>query len=69
MAKRRAESQIDSLIPNHQKSRIALIYLCTSGMQHIVGKLSTRATTFFRPHYNRRPIDEVMDPKSHKSQF
>jgi len=46
MAKRRVESQIDSLTPNHQKSRIALIYLRTSGMQHIIGKLLTRATTF-----------------------
>jgi hypothetical protein len=46
MAKRRAENQIiNNLIPDHKKSRIDRIYLSTKGLQHIVGKRLTRATT------------------------
>jgi len=45
MAKRRAKSQTANLIPNHKKSEITLIYLRAGGMQHIVEKLSTKATT------------------------
>jgi hypothetical protein len=45
MAKRKAESQISSLTPNHKKFRIDPIYLATEGMQHTIGKLWTRATT------------------------
>jgi hypothetical protein len=45
MAKRRAESQTANLISDQKKSGIDLIYLSANGVQHIVGKLSTRATT------------------------
>jgi len=45
MTQRRAKSQNANLIPNHQRSKIALIYLRASGVPHIVGKLSTRDTT------------------------
>jgi len=45
MAKRKAGNQIGNLIPDHQKSRIDPISLCVGGMQHIVGKISTRDTT------------------------
>jgi len=45
MAKRRVGSQIDSLIPDQKNSRIDLMYLSVNNVQHIVGKLSTRATT------------------------
>jgi hypothetical protein len=45
MAKRRADNQIDSLTPDQKKSAIDLIYLSADGVQHTVGKLSTRATT------------------------
>jgi hypothetical protein len=45
MAKRKAGSQIDSLTPNHGKSGIDPIPLRAGGMQHVIGKLSTRATT------------------------
>jgi len=46
MAKRRAVSQAASLTPDHKKSGIDPIYLAVRGVSHIVGKLSTRPTTF-----------------------
>jgi hypothetical protein len=45
MAKRRVGSQTVNLIPDHKKSGINPIYLAVGGVPHIVGKLSTRATT------------------------
>jgi hypothetical protein len=45
MAKRKVESQIVNLIPDHYKSGIALTSLHVGGVPHIVGKLSMRATT------------------------
>jgi hypothetical protein len=45
MAKRKVGSQIGSLTPDHWKSRINPIPLCARGVWHVVGKLSTRATT------------------------
>jgi hypothetical protein len=45
MAKRKAGTQIGSLTPDHGKSRIDSIPLRAGGVQHVVGKLSTRATT------------------------
>jgi hypothetical protein len=47
MAKRRADSQIDNLIPNYQKSGIAWISLHAGGVQHIIEFFLTRATTLF----------------------
>jgi len=48
MAKRKVESQIASLTPDHKKSRIDPIYLASGGVPHTVGKLSTRATTLLQ---------------------
>jgi hypothetical protein len=45
MAKSKAGSQIGSLTPDHQKSRVDPIPLGAGGVQHIVEKLSMRATT------------------------
>jgi hypothetical protein len=45
MAKRRARGQTTNLTPDHKKSGIDPIYLVVDNMQHIVGKLSTRAIT------------------------
>jgi hypothetical protein len=45
MAKRKAGSQIASLTPNHGKSKFDPIPLRASGVQHAIGKLSTKATT------------------------
>jgi hypothetical protein len=45
MAKRRVGSQIINLAPDHKKSGIDLIYLISEGVQHIVEKLLTSATT------------------------
>jgi len=46
MAKKRVGSQTASLTPDQKKSRIDLIYLSIDGVQHIIEKLLTRATTF-----------------------
>jgi hypothetical protein len=48
MAKRKVRSQIDSLTPNHKKSRIDLTPMRASEVRHTVGKLSTRATTLLQ---------------------
>jgi len=42
MAKRKVGSQNVNLIFDHEKSKIALIYLRAGGMSHINGKLLTR---------------------------
>jgi len=43
--KKRARSQTASLTPDQKKSGVNPIYLATDNVPHIVGKLSTRATT------------------------
>jgi hypothetical protein len=48
MAKRRVRSQIANLTPDQKKSRIDLIYLVAEGVQYIVRKLSTIATTLLQ---------------------
>jgi hypothetical protein len=45
MAKRKAGSQTSNLTPDHGKSGINPIPLHVGGVQHVVGKLLTRATT------------------------
>jgi hypothetical protein len=45
MAKRRPGKQIANLTLNQKKSKIDPIYLFANGVRHIVGKLSTKATT------------------------
>jgi hypothetical protein len=42
MAKRKAESQIGNLTHDHEKLGINPIILCAGGVQHAIGKLSTR---------------------------
>jgi hypothetical protein len=46
MAKKKAESQIGNMAPDHKKSRIDLTPMRAGGVRHTVGKLSTRAKTF-----------------------
>jgi len=70
MAKRRVESQIHNLTLDQKKSGIDPIYLSTDNMQHIVGKLSTRATTLLET----APRSEVCSqsygvPNSRESQL
>ncbi len=48
MAKRRAGSQTANLTPDQKKSGIDPIYLATDDVPHLVGKLSTRATTLLQ---------------------
>jgi hypothetical protein len=45
MAKIKVGSQITNLTPDQKKSGIDPIYLAAEGVQHIVEKLLTRATT------------------------
>jgi hypothetical protein len=45
MVKRKARSQIVNLTPDDKKSKINPISLRASGMQHVVEKLSMKATT------------------------
>jgi hypothetical protein len=44
MAKSKAGSQSVNLTPDHEKSGIALIYLCAYDMLHIIGKFLIKAT-------------------------
>jgi hypothetical protein len=45
MSKTKAESQTGNLTPDHGKLGIDPIPLRAGGVRHVVGKLSTRATT------------------------
>ncbi len=45
MAKRKTGSQINNLTPNHKMSGIDVTSVRAGGVQHTVGKLSTKATT------------------------
>jgi hypothetical protein len=72
MAKRKVESQIGSLTPDHYKSGIDLISLCVGGVRHTVGKLSMTVTSYkfaskFILHFNRRSAHKVMGPQSCRS--
>jgi len=67
MAKKRVESQTTSLTPDHKKLGIDPICLVAKGMQHIIGKLLTRATILFRLHLNPRFVRKVMGFQSHGS--
>jgi hypothetical protein len=48
MAKRKARSQIDNLIPDHKKSGIDPISLHAGAVQHAVEKLSMKATPWLQ---------------------
>jgi hypothetical protein len=68
MAKRRAGSQIVSLTPDQKKLGIDPIYLAVEGMQHIVGKLLTRVTTFLQTtSWFKVCSQSYGDPKSQES--
>jgi hypothetical protein len=60
MVKRKAESQIGNLTPDHKKSGIDLISLRLGGVRHAVGKFSTRAITFVQTSSHRKSIQEVI---------
>jgi len=51
MAKRKARSQIGNLILDHKKLEINLISMHVDGVQHIVEKLSMRATILFQTSF------------------
>jgi hypothetical protein len=46
MVERRVESQTGSLTPDHKKLRIDPIPVCAGEVQHTVGKLLRRVTSF-----------------------
>jgi hypothetical protein len=74
MAKRRAGSQIASLTPgqnpDQKKSRIDPIYLSADNVQHIVGKISTRATTLLETTTRSEVCSQSYGaPKSRESQL
>ncbi len=70
MAKRRAGSQIANLTPNQKKSGIDPIYLFLDNVRHIVGKLSTRATTLlYTAPRSEVCLQSYGAPKSRKSQL
>jgi hypothetical protein len=46
MAERKVGSEIVNLTPKHYESRIALIYVNSRGMPHIIRNLLTKATNF-----------------------
>jgi hypothetical protein len=51
MAKKKARSQIGNLILDHKKLGINPISMRADGVQHIVEKLSMRATIFFQTSF------------------
>jgi hypothetical protein len=48
MVERKAKIQTANLVPDHQKSGIALIYLHGNGVPHIIEKLSTKDTNLLQ---------------------
>jgi hypothetical protein len=48
MAKRKVGSQIGNLTPDHKKSGIDPTPVCAGGVQPVIGKFSTRATTLLQ---------------------
>jgi hypothetical protein len=57
---RKAKSQNVSLTLDHKKSGFDPIRLHSGGVRHVVGKLSTMATTLVRPHLDWRSSQEVI---------
>jgi hypothetical protein len=57
-------SQIGNLIPAHKKLVISPILLCASGMRHIVGKLLTMATLFFKTSSQLEVYTQSYGPQS-----
>jgi hypothetical protein len=70
MAKRKVGSQTVNLTPDHKKSGIDPIYLSTDNVQHIVGKLSMRATTLLQTAPQSKVCSQSYGaPKSRESQL
>jgi hypothetical protein len=68
MGKRRAGSQIGSLIPDHKKLGSDLISTCVGGVRHGVGKLSKRATRLVQSSSRSKMGARSCDgPKSRES--
>jgi hypothetical protein len=65
MAKRKAGSQIGSLIPDHQKSGIDPISLHAAMCNIPLERFRQRLQLCFRPRRNRRSAQEVMRLQSH----
>jgi len=62
ITKRRVGNQIDNLISNHKKSGITLISLRSGCVQHIVGKLSIRNTTFLHTSFQSEVSTQSYGP-------
>jgi hypothetical protein len=70
MAKRKVESQIGNLTPDHKMSRITLISLCSGDVRHTVGKLLTKATTLLETSSQSNVCTQNYEPKKlWESQF
>ncbi len=73
MAKRKVGSPIGNLTPNHKKSGIDPTFVRADGVQHTVGKLSTRATTLLSTSSRSKVWTRSYDPaklqKSNLSSF
>jgi hypothetical protein len=68
MAKRKAGSRIASLTPDHKESGIELFPMFHSGVQHGVGKLSTKATTLLQTALRSKVCSQSYGaPKSRES--
>jgi hypothetical protein len=68
MAERKAGSQTASLTPDHKKSGIDPIYLAADSVPHIVGKLSTTATTLLQTASQSEVCSQsYVAPKSRES--
>jgi hypothetical protein len=64
MAKRKVETQTNSLTPDHEMSGIDLIFVRAGGVRHTVGELLMRTTTLLRPHPDQRSEHKVIAPQS-----
>ncbi len=67
MAKRKAGSQIGNLTRDHKMSGVDPTSVRVSGVQHTVGKLSTRAKTFLQTLSQSEFEHEVIAPQSYGS--
>ncbi len=65
--KERLGVKTGNLTPDHKKSRIGSTSVCASGVQHDVGKLSTRAATLLQPHPDWRSKHKIITQQSCKS--
>jgi len=70
MAKRKADSQIGSLTPDHYKSGIDPISVRACGVKHTIEKILTKATTLIQTSLRSEVCTQSYGaPKSRESQF